>query len=73
MTIMNILYFSKTKTSKSVSSKINFQKFNTMICVSFKSNTMGVTYGTGTDNPSGAPEFTLCFQYGSCCSKLFYV
>ena len=33
-----------------------------MMFVSFKSNTMGVTCWTGTANPSGAPEFTICFS-----------
>ena len=28
-----------------------------MMCVSFNSNTTGVTFGAGTVNPSGAPEF----------------
>jgi len=34
----------------------------------FNSNMAGVTYGAGTANPSGAHEFTLGFQWGSCCS-----
>jgi len=29
--------------------------------MSFNSNTMGVTCGVGTTNPSGAPEFIHCF------------
>ena len=32
-----------------------------MMFVSFNSNITGVTYGTGTANPSGAPEFTSEF------------
>ena len=35
-----------------------------MMFVSFSSNTMGVTSGTGTDNPSGAPVFNLRFLEG---------
>ena len=31
-------------------------------------NTMGVTSGAGTEHPSGAPEFTPDFQWGSCYS-----
>jgi len=32
-----------------------------MMFVSFNGNTTGVTSGTGTSNPSGAPQFTSCF------------
>ena len=32
-----------------------------------KSNAMGATCGTGTAYLSGAPEFTFCFLWGSCC------
>jgi hypothetical protein len=31
-------------------------------------NTTGATGGTGTADPSGAPEFTPCFEWGSCYS-----
>ena len=33
-----------------------------MVFMSFNSNTTGVTSGTGTDNPSGAPELTPGFS-----------
>jgi len=33
-----------------------------MMFVSLKGNTTGVTYGTGTTNHSGAPEFTPGFS-----------
>jgi hypothetical protein len=36
--------------------------------VSFGSNTMGVTRGTWTANPSETHEFTTDFEWGSCCS-----
>ena len=49
--------------------------------VSFNNNTKGVTSGTGTANPSGAPEFTPVFiEIGvvqslgfcvACCRSLF--
>ena len=36
--------------------------------VGYQINTTGVTSGAGTANPSGAPEFTPGFQWGSCYS-----
>ena len=33
-----------------------------VMCVSFNSRTTGVACGTGTTNPSGAPEFTTSFS-----------
>jgi len=39
-----------------------------MMFMSFNSNMTGVTYGAGTANPSGAPEFTPSLKWGPCCS-----
>ena len=44
-----------------------------MMFVLFNSNTMGVAWGTGTDKPSGVPEFTPGFQWSSCCSILSFL
>ena len=43
--------------------------------LSFNSNTMGVTCGAGTTNPSMAPEFTSCYFCGVCVARslVFYV
>ena len=43
-----------------------------MMFVQFNTNKMAVTYGAGMANPSGAPNFTPAFQWGSCCSILFF-
>jgi hypothetical protein len=37
-----------------------------------KSNTTGATTGVGTTYPSGAPEFTSGFRWGTCCSILVF-
>jgi hypothetical protein len=42
--------------------------FKTHYRVCTKSNTTDATCGTGTDHPSGVPDFTLGFMWGSCCS-----
>jgi hypothetical protein len=39
-----------------------------MVFVSFKTNMMGTTNGSGTAYPSVTPEFTPGFMWGSCCS-----
>jgi hypothetical protein len=36
-------------------------------------NTTGVTSGAGTVYPSGAPEFTPCFKWGSCFSIFSFI
>ena len=37
------------------------------------SNTTDITSGSGTAYPSGAPEFTPGFQWGSCCSMFRFL
>ena len=44
-----------------------------MLFVSFNSNTTVVTRGAGTADPSGAPEFTPSFWWGSCCSIFYFL
>lgn len=39
-----------------------------MVFLSLISRTTGATGESGTANPSGAPEFTHNFKWGSCCS-----
>jgi len=39
-----------------------------MILVSFNSNTKGNNSGAGNAYPSGTPEITPGFLWGSCCS-----
>ena len=41
--------------------------------VCYQINTMGVTSGARTAYPSGPPEFTPGFQWGSCYSLVLYV
>ena len=36
-------------------------------------NTTGDTSGTGTAYPSGAPEFTMRFKWGSCYSIVSFI
>ncbi len=47
--------------------------FVTYRLVCNKSNTMGATSGAGTAYPSGTPEFTPGFQWGSCCSIISFL
>jgi hypothetical protein len=42
--------------------KNNVMTVYQMMFVLLNSNTTGVISGTGTDNPSGAPEFTVVFS-----------
>ena len=41
--------------------------------VSFNSNATGDLKGTGTVNPSRAPEFVTGFQWCSCCSSFIFL
>jgi hypothetical protein len=41
--------------------------------VSLKGNTTGVTSGTDTSYPFGAPEFTPGFKWGLCCSNFSFL
>ena len=50
-----------------------FSSFTTYHGVCNQINTTGVTSGAGTAYPSGAPEFTPGFQWGSCYSIFSFI
>ena len=67
----SLTYLIKLSFFKSSTCRKNFAViFSFMTChrVYNQINTTGATSGAGTVHPSGAPEFTLGFQLGSCYS-----
>ena len=78
---MVVMYFSQRGRNTCTARPLTFKGLNTEILIKINKHTTGATSGAGTPYPSGAPEFSPGFQWGSCysissfmcmfCSSLF--